>query len=54
MYDTGYDFFRDLVMSYGREQAVKIANDYLDMQVNNHDKDEYLFCCELYRATQQA
>lgn len=52
-YDTGFDFFRDLVISYGKEQAIKIANCYLDMQINNKDPKEFIFCCELYRAVQQ-
>ena len=54
MYDTGFDFFKDLVCSYGKEQAVKIANSYLDMQISNKDPQEFIFCCELYRAVQQA
>ena len=54
MYDTGFDFFKDLACSYGKEQAVKIANSYLDMQISNKDPQEFIFCCELYRAVQQA
>lgn len=54
MYDTGFDFFRDLVISYGKEEAVKLANSYLDMQIKNQDPEEFTFCCELYQAVQQA
>lgn len=51
MYDNGYDFFRDLVRDFGKEQAIAMANDYLDMQIHNTDPDEFTFCCELYQAT---
>lgn len=53
MYDTGFEFFKDLVMNYGKEAAVRMSNDYLDMQINNTDPAEFEFCCELYRAVQQ-
>ena len=53
-YETGFDFFRDLVANYGKEEAVKIANAYLDMQIHNSDPDEFTFCCELFRAIQAA
>ena len=54
MYDTGYDFFKDLIINHGKEEAVKIANSYLDMQIKNKDQQEFMFCCELYKAVQQA
>lgn len=53
MYESGFDFFRDLVMTYGREEAIGIANRYLDMQIKNTDPEEYQFCCELYQATKR-
>lgn len=54
MYNTGFDFFMDLVIAYGKTEAVKIANEYLDMQIHNNNPQEFIFCCELYRAIQQA
>ena len=54
MYSTGFDFFKDLIKDYGKEQAIKLANSYLDMQIKNKDPEEFIFCCELYRAVQQA
>lgn len=53
MYNNGFEFFQDLIDTYGKKQALQIANKYLDMQIKNTDKEEYIFCCELYRATQQ-
>ena len=53
-YDTGFDFFCDLVANYGKEEAIKIGNSYLDMQIHNSDSDEFTFCCELFRAIQAA
>ena len=50
MFDTGYDFFRDLLSNYGKEEAIGIANNYLDMQIKNTNHDEFVFCCELYQA----
>lgn len=52
MYETGYDFFSDLVSNYGKEEAVKIGNSYLDLQIKNRDHNEFKFCCELYKAIQ--
>jgi hypothetical protein len=54
MFDTGYDFFRDLLISYGKDMAVELANSYLDTQIKNKDPEEFAFCCELYKAVQQA
>lgn len=53
MFNNGFDFFKFLVTEYGKEEAVKLANNYLDIQIDNKDPEEFLFCCELYRATQQ-
>lgn len=53
-YSTGFEFFKDLVSNYGKNESVKIANSYLDMQIHNKDPEEYTFCCELYRAVQNA
>lgn len=54
MYDTGYDFFSDLLVNYGNDMAIEFANSYLDMQIKNKDPEEFTFCCELYKAVQQA
>ena len=54
MYNTGYEFFKDLCSEYGIEEAVKIANSYLDLPNRKNNPDEYSFCCELYNAVQQA
>lgn len=55
-FDNGFDFYRDLLATYGKEEAVKIANTYLDCQAETKDfsieKEEYQFCCELYHAMQ--
>ena len=50
MYKDGFEFWADLVREYGRDIARKMAKDYLDMQIHNHDAAEHLFCCELYFA----
>ena len=49
-YRNGLDFWRDLCATYGRDDAAKMARDYLDMQIYNTDADEHFFCCELYFA----
>ena len=53
MYDTGYEFFKDLCTNYGITEAVRIANSYLDLQIHNTDPEEFTFCCELYNAVKQ-
>ena len=52
MYKDGFDFWRDLCIHYGKEDAAKMARDYLDMQIHNTDTEEHIFCCELYFAMQ--
>ncbi len=52
MYKDGFDFWADLLREYGKEEALRIANSYLDMQIHNTDTEEHIFCCELYWATQ--
>ena len=61
-FDNGFAFFRDLLCCYGKEQAIKMANDYLDMQSHingtldnfkNNNTEEYTFCCELYQAVKR-
>ena len=54
MYETGFDFFRDLVKDYGKEMAISLANSYLDMQIKNTDPGEHQFCCELYKAVKDS
>lgn len=49
-YSTGIEFFKDLLFNYGSEEAVKIANSYLDLQIKNKDPEEFSFCCDLYNA----
>ena len=62
-YKTGYDFYNDLLSTYGKMQALEIANNYLDTQsivygnstrFYNEDPEEYIFCCELFKATRKA
>ena len=48
MYNTGYDFFKDLCCNYGIEKAIEIAKDYLDLPDRTSNVIEYTFCCELY------
>jgi len=50
MYNTGFDFWRDLLIKYGRQEARRIANSYLDMQAHNDSAEELQFCKELYAA----
>lgn len=50
MYDTGYEFYRDMVKQYGKEQAKLTAIIYLDLQIRNTDPEELQFCKELYAA----
>ena len=59
-YDTGYDFFQDLISTYGREEGLRIAYSYLDTQAYVYgskfpekEPEEYKFCQELYQATQE-
>jgi len=59
-YETGYEFFLDLVSNYGREEGLRIANSYLDTQAHVYGTkfaetlpDEFKFCQELYQATQE-
>lgn len=53
---TGADMWREYCAKYGRDEARKICNDYLDMQgrlfhsedSKRENADEYMFCCELF------
>jgi len=54
MYNNGFDFWADLLRRHSRDDALQIANDYLDLQIRNTNPEEHAFCCELYRATQTA
>lgn len=63
MFNTGFDFFRSLLCDYGKMEAVRIANDYLDTQASvygsgykffKQNPDEYKFCVELYQAVKQS
>ena len=49
-YNNGSDFWRDLLIRFGRVEAVKIANDYLDLPLDRSDKGEYDFRKELFSA----
>ena len=49
-YEHGEDFWRDLVLQFGKDKALLIANDYLDLPMDEDDNDEFSFRCELYRA----
>ena len=52
MYKNGFEFWRDLVAQFGKVEAVRVANDYLDIRNDWNDREEYRFKCELYRAMQ--
>lgn len=52
---SGFDFWRDLVIQFGKEKAVPVANSYLDIPLDEEeDPDEFTFRCELYRAMMAA
>lgn len=60
MYRDGFDFLRDLICDYGKTEALRVANNYLDMQAHiygsnfsENEPEEFTFCCELYQATKQ-
>ena len=48
MYDTGYDFFLDMMKTYGKAMAIEMAKNYLDLPGRADNPVEYTFCCELY------
>ena len=51
---TGADMWREYCAMYGRDEARRICNDYLDMQWATGraraDADEMQFCRELFAA----
>lgn len=49
-YKNGFEFWRDLLIRHGRQEARGIANRYLDMQSKNTDPAEMEFCRQLYTA----
>ena len=51
MYNNGYEFWKDLKLQFG-DEAFRVANDYLDMQIFRvkTDAEEMQFCRELYAA----
>lgn len=58
MYTTGYEFFSDMVRTYGEKLALTIADDYLYTQETNDrrhglfkkDPEEFQFCKEVWQA----
>ena len=58
MYNTGFEFFRDLCVMFGKEKALAMGNEYLTLQENDDrangrfksDPEELQFCKELYHA----
>lgn len=52
-YASGYDFWYDLKLQFG-EDAVKIANAYLDIPMRKDDAEELQFRKELYQASGQS
>lgn len=54
-YIDGAEMWRDNVLSYGRDEAVTICNNYLDMNLKcEHYDDERQFCKELFTAMFEA
>ena len=52
MYNNGFEFWRDLVLRHGAEDARRIAIDYLDLQISSADPEEKQFCKQVYAAMQ--
>lgn len=58
MYTTGYEFFSDMVIQYGKKKALSLADEYLTMQEDDDrkngrfksDPEEFSFCRELWQA----
>lgn len=58
MYTSGYEFFNDMVRTYGEKLALTIADDYLYTQETNDrrhglfkkDPEEFQFCKEVWQA----
>ena len=58
MYTTGYEFFSDMVIQYGKKKALSLADEYLTMQEADDrkngrfksDPEEFSFCRELWQA----
>jgi hypothetical protein len=52
-YDTGADFFRDVINHHGMEEAFIIGGRYLSAQLKTQLDDEKQFCRELFEAMQE-
>ena len=58
MYRTGYEFFSDMVIQYGKKKALSLADEYLTMQeaddrqsgLFKKDPEEFQFCREVWQA----
>ena len=48
-YDSGREFFYDLIVCYGINEGIRIAKDYLDLPARNVNPLEMDFCRELYQ-----
>ena len=51
MYPSAYDFWLDLLLCYGKTEAVRIANSYLDLPTDGVSQEEMEFRQELYHLT---
>lgn len=49
-YESGYAFWLDLVIQFGKNGAVKVANNYFDCPVADGDEGEVKFRNELREA----
>ena len=46
-YSSGFEFWLDLVEQFGKKDAVKVANNYLECPVHPGDEEEIAFRREL-------
>ena len=49
-YDSGREFFYDLLVTFGIEDGIKAAKTYLDLPSRQSVPGEMDFCRELYQA----
>ena len=60
MYNTGTEFFKDMVASFGVNKALELSKEYLAIQENDdrktgrfqRDPEEFMFCKQLWEAVQ--
>lgn len=46
-YSSGFEFWLDLVEQFGKKDAVKVANNYLECPIHPGDEEEIAFRREL-------